>query len=127
MSVESMCVGDTLVHCRIADPGFGRTPTASVVATLEGRIDTFSASEDRRAGKPDEVRSLMGYFSSNPGLSVGDYCKWTETESGAIVFSPPKALRVTGAYHEGRPGKTLLWVVSFAELTATAALEILPS
>lgn len=116
MSIASLCSGDEVTVYSISESGWSDSAAKTAGKRLECRIDTSSSGTDVSGGRNDESSRHIGFFSREPNLSIGHYCKWTK--SGGIKIAVPRWLKVTGYYTEGRPGKTMLWIVEFENASA---------
>jgi len=110
MSIQDLCDNDTIVkQTETATTGtsFGVAESYADTATLDCLVQEMSADEILQyAARGMEVTHFV-YFSTDPGISNQHRLKW----------SGERFLRVRGAFKEGRPGESLLWIVLAEEVT----------
>lgn len=104
MSIESLTSKETItVQTEISSTGtsWGQTESFGGDRTLNCCVQELDSRErlDFQARGLNCTHQI--FFSSDPSI----------TTKNQIVLSNGRKLRVTGAYTEGRPGRTMLWVV----------------
>lgn len=110
MSIESLCDSDDITV---------ETETISIGSEF-GVVETFASGVAKRClvqeidGKERLDYASRGircdmelYFSANPNIDLGRRIR-LDTVGGV---ADGRICRVTGAYKEGRPGESLLWIV----------------
>lgn len=104
MSIESLCDQDTItVTPQTATTGtsMGVVYADGTASTLRCLVHELTASETQDYQARGIAVTHQIFFSSDPNIDRTD----------RLTTSDGTKLEVTGAYKEGRPGESLLWIV----------------
>lgn len=103
MSIEELCDSDTIIvatRTPVVGETMGVSYTLGVARTLRCLVQAVDSRTARDYASQGLKTTHQLFFSSDPSIGIDSQITWNGL-----------TLEVQGAYKEGRPGETLLWVV----------------
>jgi hypothetical protein len=104
VSIESLCGKETVsVQLEAASTGaeFGVSITPGTASSKDALVQKLTSMESLDYESRGLRVSHVLFFSTDPGVK----------RAHRVTLSDDTKLEVTGAYTEGRPGTTLMWIV----------------
>jgi hypothetical protein len=125
MSIASLATGDTVYVVRESEGDFGNSVSYAIDATLNQPLDCLVQEvSSRESSVLDALGLKRGYevfFATDPGIDGDEtdlHLLWTSRTDGnrvlgdnAVGVKTGFRMKVVGAYAEGAPGHTELWIV----------------